>query len=78
MRALPNGQGPKLVEKEDGLAALEVLEFHENEELKNMTNELLDKYFGEDYGLEEEYGPGITEIGDEDYPPWRKGWVVNS
>eukprot|EP00250_Pteridium_aquilinum_P006370 c16313_g1_i1 orf=134-1771(-) len=80
MRGLPNGQGVKLVEKEEGLAALEVLEYHENEELRAMANDLIDKYYGEDYGLEEEYGPGIAEVmkGGEDYPSWRRGWVVNS
>lgn len=80
MRGLPNGQGPKLVEKEDGLAALEILEYHENEELRCMANELIDKYYGEDYGLEEEYGPGITEVmkEGEEYPSWRRGWIVNS
>ncbi|KAI5074348.1 hypothetical protein GOP47_0010309 [Adiantum capillus-veneris] len=80
LRGLPNGQGPKLVEKEGGLAALEVLEYHENDELRAMANELIDKYYGEDYGLEEEYGPGIAEVlkGGEEYPSWRRGWVVNS
>lgn len=80
MRSLSNGQGPKLVEKEDGIAALEMLEYHENEELRHMANELIDKYFGEDYGLEEEYGPGIIETmrSGDDYPSWRGGGVVNS
>lgn len=54
MRALPNGRGPKLVENEDGIAAVELFQFHENEELRNMANGLVDKYFGENYGLEEE------------------------
>ncbi|KAH7432282.1 hypothetical protein KP509_07G016500 [Ceratopteris richardii] len=80
LRGLPNGQGSKLVEKEEGLAALEVLEYHDNDDLRSMANELIDKYYGEDYGLEEEYGPGIAEVvrGGEEYPSWRKGWVVNS
>lgn len=57
MRALPNGRGPKLVENEDGIAAMELFQFHENEDLRNMANGLVDKYFGESYGLEEEYEP---------------------
>ncbi|KAL6011089.1 Importin subunit alpha-9 [Asimina triloba] len=52
MRGLPNGEGPKLVEREDGIDALERFQFHENEELRSMANGLLDKYFGEEYGLE--------------------------
>ncbi|KAH9291301.1 hypothetical protein KI387_043506, partial [Taxus chinensis] len=54
MRALPNGQGPRLVETEDGIAAMELFQFHENEELRGMANGLVDKYFGESYGIEEE------------------------
>ncbi|XP_020102554.1 importin subunit alpha-2 isoform X1 [Ananas comosus] len=52
MRGLPNGEGPKLVEREDGIEAMERFQFHENEEMRNMANTLVDKYFGEDYGLE--------------------------
>nr|ATG70964.1 importin alpha isoform 9 [Juniperus flaccida] len=55
MRSLPNDQGPKLVENEDGIAAMELFQFHENEEIRNMANGLVDKYFGENYGIEEEY-----------------------
>ncbi|KAL5706335.1 Importin subunit alpha-9 [Ranunculus cassubicifolius] len=51
MRGLPNGEGPKLVEREDGIDAMERFQFHENEDLRNMANGLVDKYFGEDYGL---------------------------
>lgn len=53
LRGLPNGEGPKLVEREDGIDAMERFQFHENEDLRNMANELVDKYFGEDYGLDE-------------------------
>ncbi|XP_031486501.1 importin subunit alpha-9 [Nymphaea colorata] len=53
MRGLPNGEGPKLVEKEDGIDAMERFQFHENEDLRNMANKLVDTYFGEDYGLDE-------------------------
>ncbi|TVU21742.1 hypothetical protein EJB05_31399 [Eragrostis curvula] len=52
MRGYPNGQGPKLVEREDGIEAMERFQFHENEVMRNMANGLVDKYFGEDYGLE--------------------------
>eukprot|EP00252_Welwitschia_mirabilis_P027722 TRINITY_DN9595_c0_g1_i1.p1 TRINITY_DN9595_c0_g1~~TRINITY_DN9595_c0_g1_i1.p1 ORF type:complete len:550 (-),score=123.98 TRINITY_DN9595_c0_g1_i1:368-2017(-) len=75
MRALPNGQGPKLVEHEDGIAALELFQFHENEELRNMANGLVDKYFGESYGIDEEYGSELTNFSEDNqensYPPWR-------
>ncbi|XP_020518750.1 importin subunit alpha-9 isoform X3 [Amborella trichopoda] len=50
MRGLPNGRGPKLVEREDGIDAMERFQFHENEHLRSMANELVDKYFGEDHG----------------------------
>ncbi|KAK6942843.1 Armadillo [Dillenia turbinata] len=52
LRGMPNGEGPKLVEREDGIDAMERFQFHENEELRNMANGLVDKYFGEDYGLD--------------------------
>lgn len=80
MRALPDGMGPKLVEKEDGIAAMEELQFHDNEELRIMSNTLVDQYFGEDYGLEEEYGPGVLDTlrtqDDTEYPPWRRGGLI--
>lgn len=53
LRGMPNGEGPKLVEREDGIDAMERFQFHENEEMRNMANGLVDKYFGEDYGLDE-------------------------
>ncbi|XP_059646910.1 importin subunit alpha-9 [Cornus florida] len=53
LRGMPNGEGPKLVEREDGIDAMERFQFHENEDLRNMANELVDKYFGEDYGIDE-------------------------
>jgi importin subunit alpha-1 len=77
MRGLPNGRGPKIVEKEDGISALEELQFHENDELQTMSNTLIDRYFGEEYGLEEEYGSGMDVLrgsdDSSDYPPWRQG-----
>ncbi|XP_010543379.1 PREDICTED: importin subunit alpha-9 [Tarenaya hassleriana] len=53
LRGIPNGEGPKLVEREDGIDAMERFQFHENEELRVMANSLVDRYFGEDYGIEE-------------------------
>nr|XP_009608295.1 importin subunit alpha-9-like [Nicotiana tomentosiformis] len=53
LRGMPNGEGPKLVEREDGIEAMERYQFHENEELRSMANELVDKYFGEEYGLDD-------------------------
>ncbi|KAE8684815.1 Importin subunit alpha-9 [Hibiscus syriacus] len=53
LRGIPNGDGPKLVEQEDGIDAMERYQFHENEDLRNMANGLVDKYFGEDYGIDE-------------------------
>ncbi|CAH2074378.1 unnamed protein product [Thlaspi arvense] len=53
LRGMPNGEGPKLVEGEDGIDAMERFQFHENEELRVMANTLVDKYFGEDYGIDE-------------------------
>ncbi|MED6119368.1 Importin subunit alpha-9 [Stylosanthes scabra] len=54
LRGIPNGKGPKLVEEEDGIEAMERFQFHENEELRTMANTLVDKYFGEDYGLDDQ------------------------
>lgn len=53
LRGMPNDEGTKLVEREDGIDAMERFQFHENEDLRNMANGLVDKYFGEDYGLDE-------------------------
>ncbi|KAL6141995.1 hypothetical protein ACLB2K_060279 [Fragaria x ananassa] len=53
LRGMPNGEGPKLVENENGIEAMERFQFHENEDLRNMANTLVDKYFGEDYGLDD-------------------------
>lgn len=53
LRGMPDGEGAKLVEKEDGIEAMERFQFHENEELRIMANGLVDAYFGEDYGVDE-------------------------
>lgn len=53
LRGMPDGEGPKLVEREDGIDAMERFQFHENDDLRNMANELVDRYFGADYGLDE-------------------------
>ncbi|KAI9122206.1 hypothetical protein K1719_006895 [Acacia pycnantha] len=53
LRGMPDGGGPKLVEQEDGIEAMERFQFHENEDLRTMANSLVDKYFGEDYGLDD-------------------------
>lgn len=53
LRGIPDGEGPKLVEREDGIDAMERFQFHENDDLRNMANELVDEYFGVDYGLDE-------------------------
>eukprot|EP00246_Nothoceros_aenigmaticus_P002922 TRINITY_DN13849_c0_g1_i2.p1 TRINITY_DN13849_c0_g1~~TRINITY_DN13849_c0_g1_i2.p1 ORF type:complete len:548 (-),score=94.74 TRINITY_DN13849_c0_g1_i2:371-2014(-) len=76
MQWLTDGQGPKLVEKEDGIDAIESLQNHDNDDLREYATSLMDKYFGDDYGLEEEYAPGIMEVvmddQGEEYPPWRE------
>ena len=51
---MPSGSGPKLVEKADGIDAMERFQFHENEELRCMATKLVDKYFGVDYGVDDE------------------------
>ncbi|XP_048598163.1 LOW QUALITY PROTEIN: importin subunit alpha-9 [Brassica napus] len=53
LRGMPNGEGSKIVEGEDGIDAMQRFQFHENEELRVMANSLVDKYFGEDYGINE-------------------------
>eukprot|EP00271_Cylindrocystis_brebissonii_P004474 TRINITY_DN16138_c0_g1_i1.p1 TRINITY_DN16138_c0_g1~~TRINITY_DN16138_c0_g1_i1.p1 ORF type:complete len:586 (+),score=110.32 TRINITY_DN16138_c0_g1_i1:128-1885(+) len=58
LRAVP--RGPQLVEAADGIDALESLQFHSNEQLRLMASTLADRYFGDDYGLEEEYGSGMA------------------
>eukprot|EP00850_Spirogloea_muscicola_P006859 SM000033S12380 [mRNA] locus=s33:491742:500742:- [translate_table: standard] len=75
LSSMPGKQGPSLVEAEDGMDALESLQYHGNEELRIMANTLIDRYFGEEYGLEEEYGPASVDMlqQDVDYPAWRQG-----
>lgn len=71
LRALPNGKGVKLVEEADGIDALESLQFHGNDELRSMANNLVDRYYGENYGMEEEgldEGPKAIQ---PDLPAWR-------
>ncbi|KAI3982532.1 hypothetical protein MKX01_031271 [Papaver californicum] len=41
MRGMPDGEGPKLVELEDGIDAKERFQFHENEDLRILANGLL-------------------------------------
>ncbi|WZZ92411.1 hypothetical protein YC2023_120990 [Brassica napus] len=53
LRGMPNVEGSKIVEGEDGIDAMERFQFHENEELRVIANSLVDKYFGEDYGINE-------------------------
>lgn len=50
---MPNGEGPKLVEEADGIDAIDRFQFHENDDLRMMSNMLADCYFGETYGLDE-------------------------
>lgn len=38
-------EGQRIFEESRGLDALELLEYHENEELRERTNYILDKYF---------------------------------
>ncbi|GAB2272370.1 Importin subunit alpha-9 [Dionaea muscipula] len=52
LRGMPNHEGPRIVEREDGIEAMERFQFHENEELRSMANRLVDTYFGQDYGLD--------------------------
>ncbi|KAL4591975.1 hypothetical protein LXL04_004952 [Taraxacum kok-saghyz] len=54
LRGMPNGEGQKLVERADGIDAMERFQFHENDELRMMANLLLDNYFGETYGFDDE------------------------
>ncbi|CAN6723727.1 unnamed protein product [Malus baccata var. baccata] len=53
LRGMLNGKGLKLVEKENGIDAMERFQFYKNEDLRNMANNLVNKYFGDDYGLDE-------------------------
>jgi hypothetical protein len=41
-------EGQRIFEESRGLDALELLEYHENEELRERTNYILDKYFYKD------------------------------
>ncbi|GAQ85782.1 Karyopherin (importin) alpha [Klebsormidium nitens] len=71
LRALPNGRGVKLVEEADGIDALESLQYHGNDELRNMANSLVDRYYGEEYGMEEEGLEEGSKAVQQDLPAWR-------
>lgn len=75
LRCLPGGR--RLVEQAEGLDALELLQFQENDELQMMANLLIDTYFKEDsYALDTEpswQGQGLSPQVDGEYPPWRRG-----
>jgi len=51
LRCLPNG--PQLVEAADGIDALEEAQFRGAPELQDWAGQLVDKYYGEDYGLDD-------------------------
>ncbi|KAK9808864.1 hypothetical protein WJX72_005408 [[Myrmecia] bisecta] len=50
LRVLP--EGPQAVEAADGIDAIEELQFKGPPHLQRLAAQLVDKYFGEDYGLE--------------------------
>ncbi|XP_071709844.1 importin subunit alpha-9-like isoform X2 [Rutidosis leptorrhynchoides] len=53
LRGMPDGEGQKLIEGADGIDAIEMLQYHENDDLSMMAGFLLDSYFGETNGLDE-------------------------
>ena len=63
------------MQAEDGIEALESLQFHENETLYRIANKLVDDYYGEDYDEKVESNTGSNT---ESYPPWRcsQKWSV--
>eukprot|EP00026_Physarum_polycephalum_P003568 Phypoly_transcript_03581.p1 GENE.Phypoly_transcript_03581~~Phypoly_transcript_03581.p1 ORF type:complete len:510 (+),score=54.89 Phypoly_transcript_03581:807-2336(+) len=60
-------QGPSIIENEDGIEKLEALQFHENQALYQLANQLIDKYFGGDDFEEESEEPSVPV----EYPSWR-------
>ena len=52
LRVIP--KGPQIVEAADGIFALEELQFKGPEDLQKMAADLVDKYYGEDYGLQDD------------------------
>ncbi|XVF23139.1 hypothetical protein REPUB_Repub13aG0012000 [Reevesia pubescens] len=74
LRGMSNGESLKLVELDDGIDAMERYQFHENEDLRNMTNGLDDKYFRDDYGVDKSVrqsrgtGEAITFYTEDDVP----------
>lgn len=61
--------GPAIVENENGIEKLESLQFHENQALYTMANELIDRFYGEDY--EDSDPPPSPPSDHTDYPAWR-------
>jgi len=65
-------KGPQIIEKADGIDALESLQFHENQSLFNLANKLVDEYFGENYcGDDTNTNNNIDSVNNASYPPWR-------
>ena len=59
--------GVKMVEEQDGIDAIESVQYADDEYLSGLSNFLVNKYYGEDYGLDEE-----EEDDDGELPPWRR------
>ena len=59
--------GVKMVEEQDGIDAIESVQYADDEYLSGLSNFLVNKYYGEDYGLEEE-----EDEDDGELPPWRR------
>lgn len=49
LRAMPGG--PQAVEAADGIDALEAVELQGHPQLQAAASQLIDEYFGEEYGL---------------------------
>ena len=57
-----------------------MLRFSEDEFLSGLSNFLVNKFYGEDYGLEDdedEDGDGVGGIAPDELPPWRMGASPN-
>ena len=70
--------GVEMVEEHDGIEAIESVQFYADEFLSGLSSFLVNKFYGEDYGLEDEEeeaggGGGGGLFQPEELPPWRMG-----
>jgi hypothetical protein len=59
------------VEHNDGIDAIESVQFHADPQLRELSSHLVDRYYGEDYGLQHE-DEAVQAVDPTELPAWRR------